>query len=253
MVRYVWLGLVQGLTEFLPVSSSAHLLLAQHWLGIHMPSAVLVSFAHLGTIFALLVWFRKDLAGLAAGLWRREQQAWRYFWALMVGMVPLAVGAVFVRGRLDEVFQTTWVPFTLLANGLILVWAGWSSRARAERALTLLRALAIGIAQLLAVLPGLSRSGLTISCGLRLGLKKEEAFRFSFLLGIPAILGGAVLAGLEGTAAVEDWSGLILTAGTAFVSGFLALSLLFQALRRGALWPFGLYCLFLAALALAMV
>lgn len=253
MIRHVWLGLVQGLTEFLPVSSSAHLLLAQRWLGLREPSALLVGFAHLGTLLAVLIWFRKDLAGLVGGLWRGERGAWRYLGALVLGTLPLLTGAWLARGRLDQVFQVAWTPFTLFVNGLVLVWTGWRFPAKTKRSLTPLRALGIGLAQLLAVLPGLSRSGLTLACGLRLGLSREEAFRFSFLLGIPAILGGVVLASLEGTARVEEWTGVALTAGIAFVSGILALALLFQAVRRRALWPFGLYCLLLAVLILALV
>ncbi len=250
MIRYVGLGLLQGLTEFLPVSSSAHLLLAQRWLGIREPGALLVGFAHLGTLAAVLLWFRRDLAGLIVGAWRCEKRAWRYLGALVLGTLPLGVGAGLTHGRLDHIFQAAWVPFALLVNGLLLIWAGWRLPSGTGRSLTPWRALGIGFAQLLAILPGLSRSGLTVSFGLRLGLTREEAFRFSFLLGIPAIAGGAVLAGLEGAPAVESWGGLIVTALVACASGYLALSLVLHAVRRGVLWPFGLYCLLLAVVAL---
>lgn len=252
MTRYIWLGLVQGFTEFLPISSSAHLLLAQRWWGMDEPGHLLVSFAHLGTLLAVLLWFRQEVAALFVGLWRRDPQARRYWWALILGTLPLAVGAAGVRGNVEQIMQTKWVPVSLLANGLILVWGGWNSSSRVARPLSAARALGVGVAQLFAIIPGLSRSGLTISFGLRLGLKREEAFRFSFLLGIPAILGSAVLAGLEGTTGVENWTGLTITGAVAFASGFLAISILSQALRRNALWPFGLYCFVLGGLAWAL-
>lgn len=251
MVRYLLLGLIQGITEFLPVSSSAHLLLAQRWLGLGEPGPLLVAFAHLGTLGAVLLWFFRDLAGLAQGLWRGNPEARGYWGALGLGTLPLVLAAGVARGRLDQVFRTEWVPFFLLANGLFLVGVGRTPSPLPCRTLGLREALAVGLAQMLAILPGLSRSGLTLATGLRLGLEGKEVFRFSFLLGIPAIVGGALLAAWEGSAGVESWAGLSLTAGAAFLSGLFALALLARAVRRRALWPFGLYCLLLGLLALS--
>ncbi|MCS7216679.1 MAG: undecaprenyl-diphosphate phosphatase [Candidatus Bipolaricaulota bacterium] len=250
--RYLWLGLVQGLTEFLPVSSSAHLLLAQRALGLREPGPLLVAAAHLGTLLALLFWFRRDLASLARGLARGDRAAGRYALALGLGTLPLVAGAGLARGRLDQILRAELVPYLLLANGLVLLGSRLGKRPPRARALTPRTALLVGLAQLLAVLPGLSRSGLTLSAGLALGLGREEAFRFALLLGIPAVVGGAALAAWEGAGQVGSWAGLALVLGTAFAAGLLALAGLARALRRGALWPFGLYCLLLAALALAL-
>lgn len=252
MVRYFWLGLIQGLTEFLPVSSSGHLLLAGWWLKVAEPGALFVAFAHLGTIFALLIWFRKDLGKLLKGLIGGERESLRYLGFLAVGTFPLVVAAIPLKGWLDSVFTPQNVPFMLVLNGLLLLVAGRRTKRAKKGQPGFLEALVVGLAQMLSILPGLSRSGLTISAGLRAGLAEDEAFRFSFFLGIPAILGALLFALFESGEGGWNWAGLGITAATAFSAGLLALFVLFKATRRRVLWPFGLYCLLLGALSWAL-
>ncbi len=243
MFRYVLLGFVQGLTEFLPVSSSAHLLLLRKWLGLEGPGPILVAFLHLGTLLALLIFFGRDLLWLCSAFTPKGKEARRYLCLLAVGLIPIVLWALVFGRELERMFDIPKVAGGLLfVTALLLLLAD-----RAKKGKGVLKpwsALFIGLAQAAAVLPGISRSGATVTAGLFLGLERNEAFRFSFLLGIPTFLGSALFAVREG-GAVENWAGLGLGALTAFAFGFLGLALFRRALLRRSLWPFSLYCLLL--------
>lgn len=242
ILGYAFLGLLQGLTEFLPVSSSAHLLLFRHWLGFGTPSPLFVAILHLGTLAALLVWFRADLLRLLKAFSPKGRQERRYLGLLALGLAPLVPAVFLLRGKLAVLFSSP-----RLAGGLLLVTAGAllgaHGFARGSRLpLNPLRAFLIGVAQAFAILPGISRAGITVSAGIALGVSKDEAFRFSFLLGIPTFLGSALFALLEGTGN-ESAFGLALGTICAFSSGLLGLWLFRTAVFRRKLAPFGIYCL----------
>ncbi len=244
MLPYAFLGLVQGLAEFLPISSSAHLIFVRRWLGVTAPASLLVAFLHLGTLLALLIWFRKDLVWLGKALLPSGEEPRRYLGFLLLGLLPLFPLAVFVRGKLEGIFSSVRLSsaFLLVTAGFLFLSA-FLGRPRGKP-LTPGKSLLIGFAQALAIFPGISRSGATLAVGLLLGLEKGEAFRFSFLLGIPTFLGAALLSSLEAQGEVA-WPGLALGCATAFFSGLLALGFLWRTLSRRGLWPFGLYCLLL--------
>ena len=244
MLPYVFLGLVQGLAEFLPISSSAHLLFAQRWLGIRTPAPLLVTFLHVGTLLALLVWFRKDLLWLGRGLFPSGKEPRRYMGFLLLALSPLFLLAVLLRGRLEEIFSLVRLSSALLLVTAGLLFLSTFLGRRREKPLTLGKSFLIGLAHALAILPGISRSGATLTVGLLLGLSEREAFRFSFLLGIPTFLGAAFLSLLEAQGEVF-WPGLALGSSLAFLSGLLALGFLWRVLLRRGLWPFGIYCLLL--------
>ena len=252
------LGVLQGLTEFLPVSSSGHLVLAQHLLGIREPQLAFDVAVHLGTALAVMWVMRRTLLDVVAGVARwpwiamgRPVSPEDGFRARLAGWVALASVPAAIAGLLGSDAVESWfagprrVAVAMAVTGLALWWA--PRRQVAGDSLDSLgaaRALAVGLAQAVAILPGISRSGATVVTGLWAGLRAEEAARFSFLLSIPAILGAAALslirvaAGSLPAVAVEALvSGVLLAA----LTGYAAILVLLRALQRGRLRPFAVY------------
>lgn len=237
---------MQALTEFLPISSSAHLLLFQRWLGMEEPGALLVAVLHLGTLGSLLVFFLPEIRGLLR--WERR----RYVFFLVLGTLPLVVMAGLTHGGLEALFSSVRLASSLLfVTGALLVAASFFGQ-RGDKELGPGRALLIGVAQAAAVFPGLSRSGATVSTGLLLGLAPMEAFNFSFLLGVPAFIGAGILAFWHGQPSGESAVGLALSALVAFLMGLLALRFFRRFLLSRRLWPFAIYCAVLGVLGLVL-
>jgi undecaprenyl-diphosphatase len=260
----VLLGLTQGLTEFLPVSSSGHLVIGKRLLGATLVEGaagpVMELIAHLGTLLAVLIVFRRALWGLARyGLWgvwvrtRREgpQCAWwedsrgRLLVCIVVATLPTAAIGLGFEDFFHEKFGSARAAGAgLLATSGLLCLAQWRRKEEGSVELPgLWMALAVGLAQGAAIFPGLSRSGATIVAALLLGLRRERAFEFSFLISVPAILGAAVLElgalGGAGGLSVAPTAGLFTTS---LVAGLGALVLLRAVVIRGALGWFALYC-----------
>lgn len=247
MIYYPLLGIVQGLTEFLPVSSSGHLVLAQWLLGWSPPGVLLEAVVHLGTLVAVVIYFRVDLLRLLRAVTRGGTEQRAYVGLMVVGTVPVVVVGLSARSAIERAFGAPW-----LVGGMLLVTAavlivGDSCAARARRsAPRVSNALAAGIGQALALLPGVSRSGATISAGIASGLRPYEAARFSFLLSIPAILGAGLWElflepGRPSVSPAEGW-GLVAAGLAALCSGLLAIRLLLLVVRRRRLRWFATYC-----------
>jgi undecaprenyl-diphosphatase len=247
MIHYLLLGIVQGLTEFLPVSSSAHLVLFERFLGFDPPGVLLEAALHLGTLGAVLLLFRRDLVRLIRGLFHRGSER-REVGRLIVGTIPIVLLGFFFQDRVEEAFTSLGIiGFCLLVTGTVLFFADRAGRRAKRREVRLLDSILIGLSQAMAVLPGISRSGATIATGLILGVRGKEAARFSFLLSIPAILGAGGLkiiqAFSEGTVPTGEWTGLLLGVLTAGLVGALAIKGLLAVIARGKLKVFGIYCL----------
>lgn len=267
------LGLIQGLTEFLPVSSTAHLTLAEHLLlgkGMPLPFDVLL---HVGTLLALVVYFRRDFLRVLAGMLGRDPGGLRLALLLLAGMVPTGVLAMATRGFKEQAKAHLWVYGLCLLLTAALLWA--ANRRAARRPgrdlgrMEVLDALAVGAVQGLGGGFGLSRSGSTIAVGVFRGLGLADATRFSFLLGIPTIAAAAAvesrpllkalfspgpLAGELAFPAGSAAPGLICAAGVAMaaVSGYLAIGLLDRFTRRPRLGGFAAYCTLAGLLMLAL-
>lgn len=257
MYRYALLGLLQGLTEFLPVSSSGHLVLAQRLLGLDPPGVVLEGVLHLATLTAVLLYFRRDIARLFSRGLRREGRAERcYLLYLALGTLPIAVAGLSARGLVERAFSSVTLTggMLLVTAGLLLAAARAQGKAK-RKEVRLTDAALVGVAQAAALLPGISRSGATIGTGILAGLAPREAARFSFLLAIPAILGAGALALGEAPAAPfapGDWLGMGIAAGCALTSGLFAIHLLLRVLAGNRLYLFAFYCLAVGAGALAL-
>ncbi|MGQ9477950.1 MAG: undecaprenyl-diphosphatase UppP [Candidatus Bipolaricaulia bacterium] len=267
------LSLVQGLTEFLPISSSGHLGLIRALWGLSLPGLLFEALVHLGTLLAVLWVFRRDVWLLLRALARPslDERAGhrhrRLLGLILVGMIPTAIFGLLLDPWLELAFSSLIVIGSgLLCTGTILFLAErkckrgeTKTRARRLEEMTLWDALAIGAAQGMAILPGVSRSGATIGLGLVLGLERGLAAEFSFLLAIPAILGAAALKGWEAWHKGASYAGLIgpylLGAALAAISGALAIKYLLRVLRRGRLTPFACYCWLVGvgAIALALI
>ncbi|MBU1049321.1 undecaprenyl-diphosphate phosphatase [Candidatus Bipolaricaulota bacterium] len=246
MIRYMLLGLVQGFTEFLPVSSSGHLVLAEHLLNLDPPGVLLETMLHWGTLAAVLIVFRQDIVSLLKSLrgkGRVEQRKEVGF--LIVGTVPVVAVGLLLRETIQSAFSSLiGVGIGLLITATLLA-VSYLARRRARRAVIHFPdAVAIGLAQAIAVFPGISRSGTTISVGTLTGLTAAQAARFSFLLAIPALFGAGLLHLPEAVQSLgtQNGAGILLGAACAFGSGWLALRSALALIARGRFWIFAVYC-----------
>lgn len=245
------LGVVQGLTEFLPVSSSGHLVMAQTFLGVPAAGVFLEVVLHVGTLISVMVVYRAKLWQLLLGTARRDRDELRYVGMLILATLPVVFIGLFFRDAIESAFDTPYVTgFMLLVTGLILFSTTWAVRGRprdepdpvapSADAPGAGQSIAMGFAQCLALLPGISRSGSTIAAGLWLGLKGERAAEFSFLMSLPAIAGAAILQVPDIGEATLDGP---LLAGfiAALVSGIAAIKSLVWLVRRQGFHHFAWY------------
>lgn len=244
------LGIVQGLTEYLPVSSSGHLAISSNLFGIegeeNLAFTVLV---HVATVCSTLVVLWKEIDWILKGLFKFEMNAeTKYFLNIVVSMIPIGIVGVFFKDAVEEVFGSGLliVGCMLLLTATLLIFS-YFAKPRQREHISMKDAFIIGLAQACAVMPGLSRSGSTIATGLMLGNKKESLAQFSFLMVIPPILGEAlldVLKMVKGDDAFGDISALPLVVGfvAAFVSGCVACKWMINIVKKGKLVWFGVYC-----------
>lgn len=248
------LGVVQGATEFLPVSSSGHLVLVPWLLRWEDPGLAFDAMLHLGTLVAVVAYFAKDLWGLLVALLASMKERSlahdsnrKTAWLIIVGSVPAAVIGLFLEDFFERLFaEPLWVGVLLLCTGALLALSErWSARNRKISGMGWADAVIVGLGQALAIAPGISRSGATISAGLWRGLQRESAARFSFLLSVPVILGAGVFKLQD--LLVTPWvlqSPTVVLVGfvAAAVSGFLSIKFLLAYLRTRRLYPFAVYC-----------
>lgn len=254
------LGVVQGLTEFLPISSSAHLILFPWFFGWTNTLVDTLSFdvaLHAGTLVAILWYFRKDWFGLIKGFFRilskrnvKEVEE-RLILYIILATIPAALAGLFLEKVVEETFRNPLlISLPLIVVSFLMIYAESRSRSSLPLAkMTLSSAFLIGMAQAAALLPGVSRSGITITTGLLRGYEREAATRFSFLLSTPAIAGAAILHLRHLFSAPSLQDGYIFAIGffSSAVSGYLAIAFLMQYLRRHTLNAFAAYRLVLAA------
>ena len=244
------LGLVQGLTEYLPVSSSGHLAIGSEFFGIEGEENLAFTVAvHVATVLSTLVILWKEIDWIFRGLFKCQlNEETKYVLNIVVSMIPVGIVGVFFKDYVEEVFGSglAIVGAMLLLTAVLLTFS-YYAKPRQKEKISLRDAFIIGLAQACAVMPGLSRSGSTIATGLLLGNKKETLAQFSFLMVIPPILGEALLdvvKGLNGEEAFGGIDALPLTVGflAAFVSGCLACKWMINIVKKGKLIYFGIYC-----------
>ena len=244
------LGVIQGLTEYLPVSSSGHLAISSALFGVQgEDNLAFTVMVHVATVLSTLVILWKEIDWILQGLFKFEMNAeTKYFLNIVVSMIPVGIVGVFFKDYVEEIFGSGLliVGCCLLLTALLLTFS-YFAKPRQREHISMKDAFIIGLAQAAAVLPGLSRSGSTIATGLLLGNKKENLAQFSFLMVIPPILGEALLDVLKAAKGEDAFAGidtlpLVVGFVAAFVSGCIACKWMINIVKRGKLVWFGVYC-----------
>ena len=246
-IQAIILGIIQGLTEFLPVSSSGHLQLANELLGTSLDPESNLTFSltlHAATVLSTIVVLWREVWGLLKGLFSRTFNAEQaYILKIIISMIPIGIVGVFFKDYIEAAFSSILVVGIMLLVTAALLSFAYFAKPRQKQTISYRDAFIIGLAQSVATLPGLSRSGTTIATGLLLGNRKESIAQFSFLMVLPPILGNALLDIVKG-----DFGGgveiLPLIAGfvAAFATGCLACQFMINIVRRGKLIWFAAYC-----------
>jgi undecaprenyl-diphosphatase len=262
-LQAIVLGIVQGLTEFLPISSTGHLRIVPAFLGWDDPGTAFTAVVQLGTMAAVVVYFRKDLWSLTLGVIRglfdknlRSTTEFRHGMYVIIGTIPISVLGLALHSVIEGGFTRNLyvIGTALISLGIVLgVAERIGKRTRSEESLTTRDAVIVGVAQACALIPGVSRSGATISAGLFLGMKRESAARFSFLLSVPAV----VLSGIFELPKAMDGNGASIPATAlatlfAFIFGWLSIAGLLRFLAKHSVWVFVIYRVFVGALVLSL-
>jgi len=251
------LGLVQGVTEFLPISSTGHLVLVRELLLIEGVNALAFdAILHFATTAAVMIYFRNDLLRLVQVAMRRlgrlpvDERDMTLLYALMIGTVPAVVAGVLLEPYIvSNLHNATFVAATLFCASLFFLYAEWRYSVSPPRGkLTLKRGLQVGLFQMLALLPGMSRSGATIAGGMLVGMTRIEATKFSFLLAIPITLGVGIKKTLDlmQTEGEVEWALIAIGATVSFVTALVVIHFFLAFIRKYTLWPFIWYGIILA-------
>jgi undecaprenyl-diphosphatase len=263
LLQAVFLGVLQGLTEFLPISSSAHLRIVPDLLGWGDPGAAFTAVIQIGTELAVLIYFRHDLWRIgstwARSLYRPEYRGQldaRMGWFIIIGSLPIVILGILLKDTIEEDFRSLWIiGTTLIVLGLIL---GIADRVSADRLrikdMRLRDAVLMGVAQSCALVPGVSRSGATISMGRFLGYEREAATRYAFLLAIPAVVGAGVfeLKEIPNGDNTYGWGPTIVATVVSFLIGYAAIAWLLRYVTTHSYLPFVIYRVVLGSLTLAL-
>jgi len=254
------LGILQGLTEFIPVSSSGHLVLAERFLELEIANSKFFDVVlHLGTSLAIITYFWKDWAGilrsfldflgLSSRKAKRDFAEARLGYYMAIGTIPAAIIGLMANDYIDQVFRSTFsVGVMMIIVGTVFLFA---EKFKGKEKLTTKRSLVIGVAQALALIPGISRSGLTISAGMLQKMSREEAAKFSFMLGLPAILGAGILSFIK-TTEFPDWKLAVTGFLASALVSFLAIKYMLRFLRKHSLRVFAYYLFVLGAIVLTL-
>lgn len=238
------LGIVQGLTEFLPVSSSGHLVLGQALLGIDEPGVTFEVVVHLATLCAVLWVYRRRVGELFVGMAGAKSEAWGFAGLILLASVPAGLAGVFARPLFEDAFgRPVLAAAMLLVTGAIVYTLRFTVAAAPDDDIGVSRSLWVGVAQAAAILPGISRSGSTVALGVWMGVSPVRMAEFSFLLSVPAIAGAGLLQlGHAGEAAALPVLPLAAGFAAAAVSGVLAIRLFVRMLKGGTFHHFAWYC-----------
>ncbi len=246
----VILGIIQGITEFLPVSSSGHLVIIQSlFKNFSQPGIAFDIFLHFGTLISVLIYFRKEILDII----KLKQKNWIIL--IIIATIPAGIVGVFFKDKIESLFNNvTLVGFALILTGIFLFISDFIKKSeKNDNQITILDSIIIGIAQAFAITPGISRSGSTICAGLFCGLKRETAVKFSFIMSIPAILGAVILSlkdfsGIKSTEYLPYFCGFI----ASVIAGLISLKLLTVMTKLKNLKYFSFYCWLVGIIVIVM-
>jgi undecaprenyl-diphosphatase len=249
LFQAIILGIIQGITEWLPISSSGHLVLAQYFFSLEKTVAFDVML-HLGTLVVLFIFFRKELIELAYGILKRDKKSINFLVLIVIATIPTALFGFFFKDFLESLFSN--MIFTGVGFIITAVWIFLSRfPKKKDKELSYAHAFFIGCAQAISIVPSISRSGATIATGLLLGVKKEETAKFSFIISIPAIMGAAILT-LKDITEITDVGPTIIGVIVAAVAGYLSLAFLMDIIKKDRFQWFALYCLIMGLVVLGI-
>ena len=257
-VQAALLGFIQGVTEWLPISSTGHLRITEQLLGLTLPLLFDITL-HVGTLAVILFFFRKDVKNIFGALAKGDfkSESGQLIPLIIVGTVPTAIiGAAFTLGNIVETVFSSYMPIAgaFLTCGVVL-YVSKTGREQKEN-ITYFAAVAIGVAQGVALVPGISRSGFTIATALLLGVRREKAFKFSFLLSVPAVVGALGLTLYEQHEALTlvgvGWTEIMVGIVVSIVVSYFALKLLWKTLAGKKFYLFAFYCWLIGAILLVL-
>ncbi len=261
LFQQLLIAIVQGITEFLPISSSGHLILIPHLTDLPDQGPLIDVAVHIGSLLAIIIYFRKDVMGLARGGFATiglgdDPVQRKMFLFVLAGTIPAVVLGLFVKlnGYLDDFRTTDLVAINLIIYGLLLGAADyWGKQHKSYEDLTLRDAVLVGIAQAMALIPGTSRSGATMTAARALGYSRVESARFSFLLAIPAVAGAGLLAALDlADASAQMQMDAVITGAFTFVAALVTMVFLMNFLRKASMLVFVVYRVALGCALLAI-
>ena len=258
------LGVVQGLTEFLPISSSAHQAIIGQFFGGQDPGSAFTAINQLGTESAVILYFRSDIwliirrwAGSLTGRVPRDNAEARMGWLVIIGAIPIVVLGVLFQDAIDTTFRNLWLTAAMLGGfGVVIGLADWFARnARPLESLTWRDGLLFGLAQSLALIPGVSRSGATIAAGLTMGYQRVAAAKYAFLLAIPAVVGSGLfkLTDVANDPVEPAWGPIILATVVSFGIGYAVIAWLLRYVSTHSFGPFVIYRITLAAVVVLLL
>ena len=254
LINVLFLALVQGLTEFLPVSSSGHLVIAQRLLDFQESGISLEVWLHIGTLVSIVVFYRQSIVNMVKGLFSGDRESLQLAGCILLSTIPAALFYFLFHDRVDSFYESAKITGGFLVfTGIVLIALRWVKCSDGE--VTLKRAILTGVAQALAILPGISRSGMTISAARASGICPVKAAEFSFLMVLPLLAGAAAIDILRVPPDGEHVAGWLLAVGASVsaVVGWVALKVLVRLLKDGRFWMFGIYCVLAGLLALGLL
>jgi len=258
-LELILLGLIQGITEFLPVSSSGHLVIAKYFLKLNLPGAAFEAFVHFGTVLAVIILFKKEIKELFMSLFESIYKLFKgeklssifkkdlnskFAWFLIISSVPAAIIGYGFNLYLEILFNKTLITSLMLFVTGILLWLGNKNYTEGNKNILEISckdAIFIGLAQATAIIPGISRSGLTVLAGLQRNLDREFAAKYSFILSVPIILGATIFKIGKLSALNIKLSNLLLSGFIALISGYLAMKLFMRLLKSRKIYFFSYY------------
>ena len=262
-LQAIVLGISQGLTEFLPISSTAHTLIVSKLLGWPDPGAAFTAVTQVGTELAVVIYFRQDIARILkawfASLTKKSERAnpdAKMGWYVIIGTIPIGIAGLAFKSSIETTARNLWlVAATLIVMGILLGLADRFARhTKSEADINTKNAVLFGLGQALALIPGVSRSGATITAGLAMGFKRDVAARYSFLLAIPAVFASAALtAGDISSDSFVNWPATIVATIVAFVVGYFVIASLMKYLQTRTFLPFVIYRIALGTLLMVLL
>jgi len=265
-MSYIFLGAVQGLSEFFPISSSGHLVILKYLLAIHLPGAAFEAFLHFGTILAVIVLFREEIiklivafSGSIKSMFQgkkiktifMEDPFSKFAWFLIISTIPAGIIGYAFNEYFESLFEKPLMTTLMLSVTGVVIWIGnrtYTSGKKNISDINIFNALFVGIAQSVAIIPGISRSGMTVLAGMSQGFERDFAARYSFILSVPIILGATVFKAKEIIFINIQFSTLILSGITAFIFSYGAMKLFIRILKKGKMYYFSYYLWIISAI-----